>query len=157
MSDSYPRLQRSRDEPEPANVSRIKTEPDRHTPEFCHSVCHPFASKPNLRRSPTPQMMGVGRILSVNVRLCNSSKCHSSSNATAAALFRWPARAFATILCALRRGDHGNPKHIHPFSTKGYSRRPCGLSVLDVCRRLMMFRHSKRPISANVKQPNYST
>lgn len=103
VSDSYPRLQRSRDEPEPANVSRIKTEPDRHTQEFCHSVCHPFASKPNLRRSPTPQMMGVGRILRVNVRLCNSSKCHSSSNA-AAVRSSGGLRELSLLSCALCGG-----------------------------------------------------
>lgn len=60
VSDSYPRLLWSLDEPEPANVSRIKTEPDRHTQEFCHSVCHPFASKPNLRRSQKPRDDGGG-------------------------------------------------------------------------------------------------
>lgn len=42
VSDSYPWLLWSLDEPEPANVSRIKTKPDRHTQEFCHSMCHPF-------------------------------------------------------------------------------------------------------------------
>lgn len=42
VSDSYPWLLWSLDEPEPANVSRIKTKPDRHTQEFCHSMCHPL-------------------------------------------------------------------------------------------------------------------
>lgn len=55
VSDSYPWLLQSLDEPEPANVSQIKTEPDRQTQEFCHSVCHPFASKPNLCRSQKPR------------------------------------------------------------------------------------------------------
>lgn len=64
VSDSYPRLLQSLDEPEPANVSRIKSQPDRHTQEFCHSVCHPFASKPNLHRSQKPRDDGGGNAFS---------------------------------------------------------------------------------------------
>lgn len=58
VCDSYPWLLQSLDEPEPANVSRIKTKPDRQTQEFCHFACHPFACKPNLRQSRKPQEDG---------------------------------------------------------------------------------------------------
>lgn len=123
VSDSYPWLLQSLDEPEPANVSRIKTEPDRQTQEFCHSVCHPFASEPNLCRSQKPpRWWGERNILRVNVRLCNSSKCHSSWNIEDVSYSGAPG-AFKSFHYCLMRCAAGSPwkhKTHQQFHRKGY-------------------------------------
>lgn len=121
VSDSYPWLLQSLDEPEPANVSRIKTEPDRQTQEFCHSVCHPFASEPNLCRSQKPPRWWGKETFSGW-----TSGCVTPPSATVAETSRtWailvplgPLRAFIIVLCAVWRGHHGNTKHINNFTTK---------------------------------------
>lgn len=124
MSDSYPWLLQSLDEPEPANVSRIKTKPDRQTQEFCHSVCHPFASKPNLCRSQKPRVDGGKETFSGWTSGCvTPPECRDSWNVEDVHYSGAPVASESLSLLSYvqhGRGHHGNTKHINRVHHKGY-------------------------------------